>query len=364
MPIIMKKVLATLFAVALGLNLSAQTDYVETWDPDADGDGLIGVSDLLALLGVFQEEDMDNDGIWDSVDDCVGAYDECEVCNGPGPQILGIDTIIVYYDSLYAEAIDEWWVYELYSDTLLTYFCENPGCMDPTADNYDPYAIEEDNTCVWAEGSPVCDFQNSFTFDGYSYDLVAIGSQCWFKENLRSEVYANGDSIPYLTNEDEWISTFSGAQVVYADGNFSPSDGSSDVESNLENYGRLYNGHSVIDERGVCPSDFHVPSELDVSVLFDFVGSPLGEQLRSSPSDSPAWSGTNESGFSALPGGYRGSNWGFFGNAAGSSTEIWVALFYTNDALHAIELNWVQDPNVNNRNLNHGSSIRCIKDTE
>ena len=45
----MKKLLTILFAVALGLNLSAQTDYVETWDPDADGDGLIGVSDLLAL---------------------------------------------------------------------------------------------------------------------------------------------------------------------------------------------------------------------------------------------------------------------------------------------------------------------------
>ena len=51
-------------------------------DPDADGDGLIGVSDLLALLGVFQEEDMDNDGIWDSQDDCVGEYDACGVCNG------------------------------------------------------------------------------------------------------------------------------------------------------------------------------------------------------------------------------------------------------------------------------------------
>ena len=89
-----------LCAVAVCFSATAQTDYVETWDPDADGDGLIGVSDLLALLGVFQEEDMDNDGIWDSQDDCVGAYDECEVCNGPGPQILGIDTIIVYYDSL------------------------------------------------------------------------------------------------------------------------------------------------------------------------------------------------------------------------------------------------------------------------
>ena len=50
MPSNMKKVLATLFAIALGLNLSAQTDYVDDWNPDADGDNNVGVSDLLALL--------------------------------------------------------------------------------------------------------------------------------------------------------------------------------------------------------------------------------------------------------------------------------------------------------------------------
>ena len=50
----MKKRITILFAVALCISATAQTDYVETWDPDADGDGLIGVSDLLALLGVFQ----------------------------------------------------------------------------------------------------------------------------------------------------------------------------------------------------------------------------------------------------------------------------------------------------------------------
>ncbi len=147
---------------------------------------------------------MDDDGIWDSQDDCVGAYDECEVCNGPGPQILGIDTIIVYYDSLYAEAIDEWWVYELYSDTLLTYLCENPGCMDPTADNYDPYAIEEDGSCVYSWQVPFVISNQRLLIDGYTYDLVAIGDQCWFAENLRNEHYANGDAIPANLSVSEW----------------------------------------------------------------------------------------------------------------------------------------------------------------
>ena len=93
----MKKLITILFAVALGLNLSAQTNYADDWNPDADGDNSVGVSDLLALLSVFAENDADDDGIWDSQDDCVGEYDECGECNGLGPQILGIDTIIVVY---------------------------------------------------------------------------------------------------------------------------------------------------------------------------------------------------------------------------------------------------------------------------
>ena len=125
----MKKLLTILFAVALGLNLSAQTDYVDDWNPDADGDDLIGITDLLALLSLFAEADSDGDGIWDSVDDCigvydpcgvcngtgedvdedglcddvddcVGAYDECGVCNGPGPDIPVIDEILYATDSV------------------------------------------------------------------------------------------------------------------------------------------------------------------------------------------------------------------------------------------------------------------------
>ena len=63
---------------------------------------------------------------------------------GPGPQILGIDAIIIYHDSLYAEAIDEWWVFMMSTDTLLTYLYENPGCTDPAADNYGPYAEDDE----------------------------------------------------------------------------------------------------------------------------------------------------------------------------------------------------------------------------
>jgi uncharacterized protein (TIGR02145 family) len=314
----MKKFITILFAVALGLNLSAQTNYADDWNPDADGDNSVGVSDLLALLSVFAENDADDDGIWDSQDDCVGDYDECGDCNGPGPQILGIDTIIVYYDSLYAEVISEWWVFEVGADTLLTYLCENPGCMDPTADNYDPYAIEMDNSCLWAEGSPICDYQNSYTFDGYTYKLVAVGEQCWFAENLRSEHYANGDSIPGELSSDDWENaddTNLGAQTIY-----------NNDATNLADYGRLYNWCAVDDARGLCPSDWHVPWDGEYTTLTEYLGgiSVAGDAMKSSPLDSPSWDGSNTSGFSGLASGALNDSGNWF-YSEGSYGYFWSA---------------------------------------
>ena len=71
-----------------------------SWQPDSDGDQLIGVSDLLMFLSVFGDTDLDQDGIFDSNDDCVGEYDECGVCNGSGPSIPIIDGDL--YDSPHA----------------------------------------------------------------------------------------------------------------------------------------------------------------------------------------------------------------------------------------------------------------------
>jgi len=375
----MKKLITIIFAVALGLNLSAQTDYVETWDPDADGDGLIGVSDLLALLGVFQEGDMDNDGIWDSQDDCVGAYDECDVCNGPGPQILGIDTIIVYYDSLYAEAIDEWWVFELYSDTLLTYLCENPGCMDPMADNYDPYAIEEDGSCVYSNGSPVCDFEPAIYFDGHTYDLVAIGDQCWFAENLRTEHYTNGDAIPANLTDGEWSSTNSGAVAVYGEDagctNNSPDGDACDPTWSLNEYGRRYNWYAVFDARGLCPTGWHVPTDGEWMTLemelgmseseandTGWRGTDQGTQMKTTYGWIGGGNGTNSSGFSGLPGGYRGTNGNF--NNAGYHGYWWSSSYIGSYAWNRCL--YYGDPNVNRgyTNPKNGFSVRCLKDAD
>ena len=55
------------------------------------------------------------------------------------------------------------------------------------------------------------------TMDGYSYDVVEIGDQCWFAENLRTTIYANGDVIPAGLTDGEWTSNNTGATAVYGD---------------------------------------------------------------------------------------------------------------------------------------------------
>ena len=76
------------------------------------------------------------------------------------------------------------------------------GCTDETASNYDPEAVIEDGSCAY--GPLECGGASTVTFDGYTYDLVAIGDQCWFAENLRTEHYTNGDAIPANLTDVEW----------------------------------------------------------------------------------------------------------------------------------------------------------------
>ena len=90
-----------------------------------------GYIDALGLCGGGCEGDGDGDGICDSEDDCVGVYDECGVCNGPGPTEVVIDGITILYDSVYAEQIDTWFVFEVGADTTFSYACGEFVCEAP-----------------------------------------------------------------------------------------------------------------------------------------------------------------------------------------------------------------------------------------
>ena len=332
---------------------------------DNNGDNVVGIGDLIDLLARFGDSDLDVDGIWDSVDDCVGAYDTCGVCNGPGPQVLAIDTIVITIDSIYVEAIDDWLTYELSRDTLLHLVCENPGCTDPLADNFDPYA-EEGGLCTYLECFGP-------TFDGHTYEAVEIGDQCWFAENLRTTVYADGTTIPAGLTDGEWTSTTSGATAVYGEGSsgcnsYSPDIDACDEAASLSEYGRLYNWYAVDDARGLCPTGWHVPTDGEWTDLEDSITSQgfsgtEGTALKSTYGWSNSGNGTDDFGFSALPGGFRFFNNGFFFNAGN------VGFWWSSSPSGGLALNrnlYNYNPVVN-RSLSNpraGFSVRCLRDAD
>jgi uncharacterized protein (TIGR02145 family) len=211
--------------------------------------------------------------------------------------------------------------------------------------------------------SAPCGGDSVLFWDGYAYDLVEVAGSCWFAENLQSTHYRNGEPIAGPLTDAFWGATTEGAWTVYGEGTSTVYSGSSDEEANLAAYGRLYNFYAVTDERGLCPYGWHVPTEDEwdyLSLTFDG-DLESGAALKSSPEDDPPWTGTNVSGFSALPGGKRDDDLGHFSQGE-THANFWTSnpsgtlygktrLLYTNFG----------NMSVTTEYLNEGISVRCIK---
>jgi uncharacterized protein (TIGR02145 family) len=144
-------------------------------------------------------------------------------------------------------------------------------------------------------------FQPPVIHHGHAYPVVLIGDQWWFAENLRTEQYLNGDTIPMLPQAQDWRYTRSGAQAVYR------SD-----PAMLVTHGRLYNWYAVTDLRGLCPLGWRVPTAADWEALSLALGGDTlaGAALKDTATwDPPNTGATNVSGFNGRPGGAR-SNYG------------------------------------------------------
>jgi uncharacterized protein (TIGR02145 family) len=151
--------------------------------------------------------------------------------------------------------------------------------------------------------------------DGNVYRTVKIGEQWWLAENLKVTHYRNGDAIPNVTDGTEWSGLTTGVYCNY-DNN----------ESFVSTYGRLYNWHAVNDSRNIAPAGWHVSRDEEWQSLVDYLGGDAvaGGKMKEagySHWQSPNTGATNESGFSALPGGYRDLD-GYF-NEMGYSAVFW-----------------------------------------
>lgn len=190
-------------------------------------------------------------------------------------------------------------------------------------------------------------------------ESVTIGTQVWMKKNLNVSQYCNGDPIPQIKDSAEWTTLTTGAWCYY---NNDPSNG--------EIYGKLYNWYAVNDPRGLAPEGWHVATDMEWTKLENFLGGLLiaGDKLKSTgtiESGDGLWysptKATNESGFSAVPGGARY----FFGSFYGiGKRSHWLIASDGNVAHEYIRYLINNDSRIYTSTPSEldGLSVRCVKD--
>ncbi|MBN1984448.1 MAG: fibrobacter succinogenes major paralogous domain-containing protein [Chitinivibrionales bacterium] len=203
--------------------------------------------------------------------------------------------------------------------------------------------------------------------DGNVYKTVKIGNQVWMAENLKVTHYRNGDPIPIVTDNSEWAKLKIGAYCAY-ENNADYSD----------TYGYLYNWYTVNDSRNIAPEGWHVPSDEEWMELEIYLGmsqsdansqgirgTNVGGKLKKANTnlwEYPNKGATNESGFSAIAGGFRLAVEGTFeemGRIATfwSSTEAGPDFIWLRGLKH---INPYPFRSLNNHEM--GNSIRLVKD--
>jgi uncharacterized protein (TIGR02145 family) len=191
--------------------------------------------------------------------------------------------------------------------------------------------------------------------DGNVYRTVRIGNQVWMVENLRVTRYSDSTPIPHVTNSITWIDLSSGAYCSYANDS-----------GNVTTYGRLYNWFAVTDSPSIAPEGWRVPTDEDWQTLVDYLGgsSVAGGKLKEAGTthwDSPNTGATNESGFTALPGGHR-SYHGIF-NYLGFTAYFWSSTDSNSSYAWARLLNRYHSLVVRDYfNKPDGFSVRCVRD--
>ena len=214
---------------------------------------------------------------------------------------------------------------------------------------------------AWQCGDPL-------EYQGYDYETVQIGEQCWFAENLRAENYRNGESIVYSGSASDWETNGYTAQGCRAAYNDDPMLGAL--------WGYIYNGFAVNDERALCPTGWIVPKNADWLELGEFLGgmNVAGQKMKNSPNDEFAWNGDNSSGFGGYATGDRHWPDGSFNHALDGSvgdSEVVIGLYWSGApgsipaqnyyALYEMDDELTQSSS-NGPPLGFGAAVRCIKD--
>ena len=223
------------------------------------------------------------------------------------------------------------------------------------------------------DGEPCPGMPTVTDVDGNIYNTVAIGQQCWMKENLKTTQFSDGTSIP-------WSSSNSTVPARYNPGGNA---------SNVSTYGYLYNWYAVMNGnassnsnpspvQGVCPSGWHVPSNMEwsqltgyVSAFTDFQCDNNAQNIAKALAATTNWSAigsilcavgyntnlNNATGFSALPGGTRTGS-------VGTDGYFWTCTQSDVSTAYAIHLAY-NSPSLTvgaDNAKTAGYSVRCVSD--
>ncbi len=204
-------------------------------------------------------------------------------------------------------------------------------------------------------------FLISFSAQLNAQDLIPttlIGTQKWMVKNLNVSTFRNGDSIPEAKTDQEWKKAYEESKPAWC---YFGNDPANELK-----YGKLYNWFAVNDVRGLAPIDYHILSKTDLDSLIYFLGGQAvaGKKMKSTEGWPKNSNGSNESGFTGLPGSIRFYN-GYFSAGGNKIGHWWTVteltpmyawqfyLLYTDDGIGFYSHDFGKGA---------GMSVRCLMD--
>jgi uncharacterized protein (TIGR02145 family) len=171
-------------------------------------------------------------------------------------------------------------------------------------------------------------------------------------ENLKTTRYNDGTDIPNVTDLTTWSNLTTPGYCWF----------NNDEAMNKATYGALYNWYTINTGK-LCPPGWHVPTDVEWKTLTTYIGgeSVAGGKLKETGTDhwmNPNIGATNETGFSALPGGYNAGSfysrlkWGLWWSSTEMDKYLWIRIIEYNKNLIIRTIYPKTD----------GLSVRCIKD--
>jgi uncharacterized protein (TIGR02145 family) len=269
--------------------------------------------------------------------------------------------------------------------------CIIEGCTDSNYQQFNPAANSDDGSCI----TLTCQ-ASAPTYHGHTYEVVEIGGQCWFAENLRSSSYANGEHIEFWSlDAPSWSTLTEGSYAYYGEATYNYVDSNGEQDSHygasedspcesqnpdfdscdhntaVDRFGLLYNGYAIEDPRGLCPTGWKIPSKEEFQNMIDEVSAQSNQDASwfYSLMSEDTWShqnGTNASGLNFTASGGRVGSGSCSFIQAGEGAYHWTSTFVPATQGGNYSVSFLGDPSEEHFfyawSLSNGFSVRCIKD--